>query len=317
MNIYYLLLIAIIILILSINTYIIEGYDEKIIDSSFENCARYCKLTENCSGFFYNHQNNICYPSRDNTNYENIDLKNWYFENQKDYIQCNKKAPIKTINIFNTHSLSALNATYDCLNLDKNDKIKEQVLSQIKDYKFNTDNPQEVLMMQNFNKVYYLDKDNQNNHTLIHYDIMPHDWKDNNTKSWLELEKYHINEENKKSLNNLTPRYDTVELDGYISTDNYNNGEFLEDHQCVDNIKFNDCINYCSDNEQCKGVEFIPYHINDINGERILKQNICCPKSSIGDSVERPLMFSNGKFYKKDKIILNNEILKYNHIIKY
>lgn len=317
MKIDFLLLSIVIIIILLFTNNIIEGYDEKIIDSTLENCARYCKLTENCTGFFYDHNNNICYPSKNKTDYENINTKKWYYENKKDFIQCNKKAPIKTINVYNTHSLSAPNATYGCTNLDKNDKIKQQVLSQIEEHEFDPHDPQKVIMLQDYNKVYFLNKHESSNPMLTHYDIMAHNWEDAEMKSWLELEKYHINKEKNRSIKNLTPRYGTIELDGYISTNDYNNGEFLKDYQCLDNIEFVDCINYCSNNKECKGVEFIPHHIEEVNGERILKKNMCCPKSSIGNFVERPLKYSNGRFYKKEKLILNKNKLKNNYIIKY
>jgi hypothetical protein len=62
----YLYIIALIFVILLIylkgNT--IEGYDDRIQNTTFEECAKKCKTIENCYGFGFDKENSICYVSK-------------------------------------------------------------------------------------------------------------------------------------------------------------------------------------------------------------------------------------------------------------
>jgi hypothetical protein len=63
------LIIIIIVMILFLlftndNKNLIEGYDARFINTSFPDCAQFCKTISNCYGFGYDKGNNICYPSK-------------------------------------------------------------------------------------------------------------------------------------------------------------------------------------------------------------------------------------------------------------
>lgn len=42
----------------------IEGYDARIKDTNFDECAKFCRTTANCRAFGYDKFNKICYPSQ-------------------------------------------------------------------------------------------------------------------------------------------------------------------------------------------------------------------------------------------------------------
>lgn len=55
-------IIILLLLILLIST--VEPYDNLVSDSSLDNCANWCKTTENCYGFGYDPINKKCFPSQ-------------------------------------------------------------------------------------------------------------------------------------------------------------------------------------------------------------------------------------------------------------
>lgn len=57
------IIIIIFILCYFYQTKIIEGYDARYTNTSFEKCAEFSKTTSGCYGFGYNKKNNTCYPS--------------------------------------------------------------------------------------------------------------------------------------------------------------------------------------------------------------------------------------------------------------
>jgi hypothetical protein len=59
-----LIAILIIFMIMTNNNKIIEGYDARYADTSFNKCAEFCKTTSNCGSFGYDKTKNICYPSQ-------------------------------------------------------------------------------------------------------------------------------------------------------------------------------------------------------------------------------------------------------------
>ena len=59
-----LIIILIIFIIMINNNKIIEGYDARYEDISFDKCAEFCKTTSNCSGFGFDALKKICYPSQ-------------------------------------------------------------------------------------------------------------------------------------------------------------------------------------------------------------------------------------------------------------
>ena len=58
------LIIIIIVIIIYYNKPIIEGYDARFKDTSFDDCAKFCRTTANCRAFGYDQFDKICYPSQ-------------------------------------------------------------------------------------------------------------------------------------------------------------------------------------------------------------------------------------------------------------
>ena len=65
------MLILIILIVISISIIVlyyhknVEGYAAKYSSVSIDDCANFCKTTENCYGFGYDLENKICYPSNE------------------------------------------------------------------------------------------------------------------------------------------------------------------------------------------------------------------------------------------------------------
>ncbi len=72
-----------------------EHYDERLRDTTFEQCAKFCKTTAGCYAFGYNRQAQVCYPSRSTLTGRPLDpnilFKDYY--TPQDSI-CNKIDPI-------------------------------------------------------------------------------------------------------------------------------------------------------------------------------------------------------------------------------
>lgn len=82
--------------------------------------------------------------------------------------------------------------------------------------------------------------------------------------------------------------------DKYITfqeNNNMNSGQYLMDYKCTKNIPVKDCLDYCSSQVKCLGVEWNP-NFND-------SSNVCCPYKTIGEYVKRPENKMSGKFYEK------------------
>lgn len=57
-------IIILIIIIFYYNRPIIEGYDARLKETNFDECAKFCRTTANCRAFGYDKFNKICYPSQ-------------------------------------------------------------------------------------------------------------------------------------------------------------------------------------------------------------------------------------------------------------
>jgi hypothetical protein len=283
----------------------IEGYDEKITNATFENCARFCKSTAQCAGFDY--KNNQCYPSMTPILGKpgNSLFKDEY--NQK-FSRCNKAFTIQEPMKEEANTVKRPNGTFICHNLqnseDKNIEslIKDNDGSKI--YAFHNRDYIEVL-------------DGETPPAYDDYDIIEHKWKDRNgfdknSIDWNDIKHLYvvnkpsiINEETiKNDIKNNQP------ITGYKITNEFNNGSYLHKFQCVDDVEFKNCIGYCNNSDDCIGVEFNPHYeeIIEQDGKKYIKyrKNLCCPKRTIGDYQTRPAKFKQGKFYYKQKIDVNN-----------
>lgn len=65
MTIFLIILFIILLIIILYKTPItIEHYNDRLTNTTFEQCAKFCKTTANCYGFGYNKQQQVCYPSK-------------------------------------------------------------------------------------------------------------------------------------------------------------------------------------------------------------------------------------------------------------
>jgi hypothetical protein len=97
----------------------------------------------------------------------------------------------------------------------------------------------------------------------------------------------------------------------YVLENGFNNGEYLKKYKCIDNVSLKKCINYCSDDSLCKGVEHNPvfFKQNPVNNRYRIFKDVCCPMRSIGEMKKREHEHSNGRFYKKVDTLNNNIII--------
>ena len=65
--------------------------------------------------------------------------------------------------------------------------------------------------------------------------------------------------------------------------------------RCLTDVKLEECLSYCSQNNECDGVEYNMYYKQNGSGN----QNICCPKLNIGNLVERDEKNKYGNVYIK------------------
>jgi len=75
----------------------------------------------------------------------------------------------------------------------------------------------------------------------------------------------------------------------------FNDGTFLDKHECVTGIQQQECIDYCFKKKECAGVEWNPVYKN--------KKNVCCPYRSVDKLIKRKDKYQFGKFYEKVKKI--------------
>lgn len=73
----------------------IEHYDDRLAETSFEKCARFCKEKEGCFGFAYDKRNEICYPSKSTLLGRPVDENTLFKEEySKNHTVCNTVGPV-------------------------------------------------------------------------------------------------------------------------------------------------------------------------------------------------------------------------------
>lgn len=285
------LLIFLLVLILIISIYNFypcdqnEGFDEKITSATLENCTRFCKMTANCSGFSYDDKNNLCYPSvtpilgRPGSSI----YKDKYSSRLK---TCNKTFAIKNPMNESADNIKRPNAIYRCSEPEKED----------------------YFLMHNQDKLAQINLKSANNNKFNDYPIKPYLWPNDS-----DLVLAPVDWENLKSIYNIKDNsIDIVNAHqlnpnaGFLTTfkrsDQMSTGKYYKHYQCIDDIPLSECLDYCANKNECKGVEFNPSFIKD----NILYHNVCCPKSSIGELISRPSKYNKGNFYIKESKHRNN-----------
>lgn len=264
-------LIIILIVILTIywyrNSY--ELFDQKITNSTEENCGKMCTKVYGCGGF--SSYNDICYLSK-NPILGRPERSVFTTEYKNNITRCNKIS--KVIDpITATNDELKKNATYVCMPDDtgKNEKLKMYINN-------------EVLL----NNINDLDKINIDTYTFDHID-----W--GNTIS-LDNNKYLTANPTKDNSVIIMKEYNPEFL-----------GQYMYKHKCVKDISQRDCLNNCIKNDKCRGTEWNPVYFrkNNDNTYDVFK-GICCPKIQIKKIIPRRDKFKYGNFYLKDRIIKDN-----------
>ena len=308
-----LLIIFIILIIFLFNNKLfnnkIEGYDEKIKETTFENCLRFCKTTAQCAGFDYDNEKNICYPSLESIRKPSKD-KLYSNDFKNNFPRCNKLMVINTPLKENSRIIKRPNATYACRNLNNlNQKDIENLNEEEKEH-INKDNIVYIFHNRDYYNILTGTIPNYDN-----YEVISYEWKnkfdfDNfneEPKHWNELLKiYKINDNEKPSIKEKNK----TKINGYELHDDYNQGDFLYDNQCFSNVELKKCINQCNNNKNCKGFE---YNYSYVDKNNNIKNNLCCPIKVVGKYINRPHKFDKGKFFEKKILNINNE----NNIISY
>ncbi len=101
-------------------------------------------------------------------------------------------------------------------------------------------------------------------------------------------------------------------------SENEHLGQYLFQHKCVNDIPLDICLQKCSLEEDCDGVEYNPLLLEKVtnkNGKQTLleRQNVCCLKKNIKNKIKRRPEHKAGTFYTKkleDQAYLTNIYIK-------
>lgn len=233
-----------------------EHYDARISDvDSYEKCANMCSSVYGCSGFAYNPSIYKCYLSKYPLTAPPIPsiFSNEY---ESENVYCNKALPI-TSDISINNDLYVDNKIYDCY------RKKAELIGK----KYIDINSKEKPIQ--FNDIVDLKSDS--------YPIQNLNWPKDNKD---------IKFDNKFNI-----LYD--ESDIYYDIDRINEhvGTYLNPGMCKTDISLDKCLQDCTNNSDCVGVEY--------NVDFKKYENVCCPKSKIEKTIKRRPIAKNGSFYIK------------------
>jgi len=233
-----------------------EHYDARVSDvDSYEKCANMCSSVYGCGGFAYNPSIYKCYLSKYPLTAPPIPSM-FSNEYQSENIYCNKALPIISDASINS-DLYVDNKIYDCY------KNKAELIGK----KYIDINSKERPIQ--FNDIQGLKSDP--------YPIQNLNWPKTN---------YDIKFDNK--LNIL---YDTQDITYDMDRVHEHVGTYLNPGMCKTDTSLDKCLQDCTNNPDCSGVE---YNVDFKNYE-----NVCCPKSKIEKTIKRRPTAKNGTFYIK------------------
>jgi hypothetical protein len=286
----------------------IENYDGKISNMTITQCGTECTIGENCKGFSYKPASSTCYLSKTRILGEPTESA-YNGEYSKLDMRCNKINPIDDIDFISDNTLTQ-NSVYVCSDGERNRSSEFQyanlgsssletadtvgasagrgVPTKIGDTPITT---QPLVVNYKLYDVKYIDPE-----INILKDLEP---------NWTKLVRQNDDEiresqkENKLNVDGLT---DTSNRSAYIESDMEYLGQYALPHQCVVNVPFYDCIQYCNNNEKCAGVEYNKSLIRSDGKNNHMYENVCCPKQVIKKIIPRRNQFNRGKFYVKTEL---------------
>lgn len=265
---YYLFLIIILVIIVyklnNLNKKV-EMYDVKIDQqTNLGKCGNICSSIYGCAGFAVTDNGEQCWISKLPITSPPIPSK-YMSDFDSTNIHCNKLRPITSDFGISPDSYTE-NKVYDCYTGEKADDLGRKYID--------------------FNKT-------------------PEDLSDSSFY-FIKSEPYNLNTINfdKDTLIKVDSDFN-VEVDpndiSYVRDDkNEYLGKYLLESVCRTNVDIDSCLNRCTSNPKCIGVE----HIKEFDG----KYNICCPKSFINKTIPRREKFKLGSFYSKNINYDNNKL---------
>jgi hypothetical protein len=268
MYIYLLIIVVLFIIIYNLNKKV-ELYDVKIDQTTnLGICGNICSSIYGCAGFATTDDGKQCWISKIPLTSPPIPSK--YMSNfDSTNIHCNKLRPIMSDFGISPDAYTE-NKVYDCYTGEKADDLGRKYID--------------------FNK-------------------MPEDLSDSSFY-FIKSEPYNLNTINfdKDTLIKVDSDFnltiDPNDLSYVRDDENEYLGKYLNESVCKTNVNVNECLNRCTSNPKCVGVE----HIKEYDG----KYNICCPKSFINKTIARREKFKLGSFYSKkynyDNTDLKNKI---------
>jgi hypothetical protein len=274
----------------------IEGYDT-LTDTNIntlEQCANKCKTTLNCNGFAFNEETKGCYLSKSK-------LDEYANDGNK---KCNKLNKIDKLSDDKTiqHPYRLANSVYTCRdNMYLHNDNKMTKINNINELKNITDIEEYDMKDYKWEKI-NIDKAKASGWNLYDYSL---DNADNNL-----IDSVLIKQRDQHVVLERDP-YKVYKIDQKFS-----HGDYLKDYKCVSDIPFDQCIQYCSDNKDCVGVEWNPLFMQKTDDNKVhLNKNVCCPKRTIGKLGHRDLIHEHGTTYIKQ----NNRSRdpKYMYLYKY
>lgn len=255
MYIYLLIITILFIIIYNLNKKT-ELYDVMINQTtSLGKCGNICSSIYGCAGFAVTDDGKKCWISKLPITSPPIPSK---YMSDFDYtnIHCNKLRPIASDFGISPDAYTE-NKVYNCYTGEKADDLGRKYID--------------------FNKT-------------------PEDLSDSSF-SFIKSEPYNLNTINfdKNTIIKVDSNFN-VDINpddlSYVRDDkNEYIGKYLNESVCKTNVDVNECLNRCTSNSNCVGVE----HIKEYGGN----YNICCPKSYINNKIPRREKFKLGSFYSK------------------
>ncbi len=308
----------------------IEGYDDRVLNQTFSECADFCKTIAGCYGFAYDKKTNTCYPAKEPIMGKPYNaLHSDMFS--EDNVTCNKgiaiDEPLRSVPFDERRS----NALFICsereglqpqmyfhndnklTKIDEGqnpDFITEVDAYEVKPYrwprdKFDDDNL-DILERDRINASF-------NNETVTQLDRIQSESKTAMMSEFSVSNQEKQDQEQDPSpipinrsrvfqtsalqlirdVMNL-PKDDLAGKRAYYTYrvfDDRNNGAYEKQHKCVKDISLKRCLQNCNESSICKGVEWNPLFVED--------ENVCCPLKEVGQFVPREESYRLGHFYMK------------------
>jgi hypothetical protein len=276
------LIITIIIIILTIKQYLqIENYDAKIKNIDEKMCADSATTSYDSNAFAYDPKTKSCYISKEPILAKPL-ASLYNNEYKADQHRCNKLKNI-TANEHTTNIDLVKNATYGCANNE-------------------TDSAQMFLIDPKPNSIKKpITMDQVTTTKIDNYYLR--------NINWPTLQD--------DPLNQIPPTVHlpklSTDVNGFKYSKNEYLGAYIYDQKCVVNVSLDDCLNFCSNNNECVGTEWNPILLKNINNktnyydkkinspqEYNVYKDVCCPKKVIKEIIPRRLDYVNGSFYVKN-----------------